>query len=163
MRRFKQELSKQETECILTENTSGVLSVLDADGYPYGVPLSYVFINDSIYFHCAKEGRKISAIKNCDKASFCVIDTDEVQPEKFTTFYKSAIAFGKVSVLADENERLAAIYALGKKYCRDFENKLSEEIDKAKARFEIIKLEICCVTGKQCKEFVLGNKTGEII
>ncbi len=60
MRRARQKLSDEEVKRILTENTSGVLSVIDKDGYPYSVPLSFVYIYNKIFFHSAKEGHKRS-------------------------------------------------------------------------------------------------------
>ena len=76
MRRFKQELSKEECMEILKNEPRGVLSVLGDDGYPYGMPVTHWYNekNGKIYFHGAKSGHKIDAIKNCDKVSFCVYD-----------------------------------------------------------------------------------------
>ena len=85
MRRKKQLLSDEVSREILERNTSGVLSLMGDEGYPYGVPLSYVLVGDKIFFHCAKEGHKIDAIRNCEKASFCVIDQDQIVSEEYTT------------------------------------------------------------------------------
>ena len=60
-------------------------------------------------FHSAKAGHKIDAIARDPRASFCVIGQDDVLPEKFTTRYRSAIAFGRVRVLDDVGEARAAI------------------------------------------------------
>ena len=54
MRRKNQLLSLEETISILEQETSGTLAVLGDDGYPYAVPLSYVYEASKIYFHCAK-------------------------------------------------------------------------------------------------------------
>lgn len=153
MRRFKQELNSNEIERILQVNTSGVLAVIDGDGYPYTVPLSYVYVNGKIYFHCAKAGHKIDAINNCNKATFCIIDKDDVQPEKYTTFYKSVIAFGKVEIVGGD-EALFAIQQLGDKYYPDHDAELQKEIEKFKSAFLIIRFEIEHITGKQAKEIV---------
>lgn len=153
MRRFKQTLSKDETEEILRRNTSGVLSVLDGDGYPYAVPLSYVYTDGKIYFHSAKSGRKVDAVLHYKKASFCVIDKDEVQPEKYTTYYKSVIALGRTEIV-EGGEALDAIKALGEKYNPDHDKELNLEIEKFKNAFLIIKLEIESLTGKQAKELI---------
>ena len=72
MRRNKQAISFEDCEKILNENISGVLALSGDNGYPYAVPLSYVYSNGGIYFHCALEGHKIDAIKSCNKASFCI-------------------------------------------------------------------------------------------
>ena len=74
MRRFKQELKQNEIERILQSNTSGILAVIDNGGYPYTVPLSFVYANGKIYFHSTKVGHKIDAIKYCKKATFCVVE-----------------------------------------------------------------------------------------
>ncbi|MDE6294412.1 MAG: pyridoxamine 5'-phosphate oxidase family protein [Clostridiales bacterium] len=152
MRRFKQQLNANEVERILLANTAGVLSVIDVDGYPYTVPLSYVYSDGTIYFHSAKVGHKIDAINNCDKATFCVIDKDEVQPEKYTTFYKSVIAFGSIKIIENKEEALFAIKQLGDKYYPHHDAELQQEIDKTKNSFVIIGLKIDHITGKQAIE-----------
>ncbi len=105
MRRKKQLLSEAETIEILKTGTSGVLGVSGDDGYPYTVPLSYVYQDGKLFFHCAQEGHKIDAIGRNDKVSFCVIHQDKIIPEKFTTHYRSAIAFGRARILTDEGEK----------------------------------------------------------
>ncbi|MDE7182432.1 MAG: pyridoxamine 5'-phosphate oxidase family protein [Clostridia bacterium] len=154
MRRFKQQLDESEVKRILRENTSGALSLIDKDGYPYCVPLSYVYEYGAIYFHSAKSGHKIDAIRNCEKACFSIIDKDDVQPEKYTTFYKSVIAFGKVSIVENADEAMHAIKALGEKYYPEHETELNAEIDKSRNSFLIIKFQTERVTGKQAIELV---------
>ena len=95
MRRKKQVLSKEECELVLERGTSGVLAVLGEGGYPYAVPLSYVYADGKIVFHCAKQGHKLDAIAKNDKVSFCVVDLDDIQPERYTTYFRSVIAFGR--------------------------------------------------------------------
>ena len=153
MRRNKQILSNEESIKILERNTAGVLALLGDKDYPYAVPLSYVYIDNKIYFHSAVEGHKVDAIRNHEKASFCVIDTDNVVPEKFTSLYKSAIAFGKVSIVPDE-EKLDAIKLLSDKYSPQFREQGLKEIEETFNRFLIIKLEIEHLSGKQCIELV---------
>ena len=154
MRRFKQELKQNEIERILQSNTSGILAVIDNGGYPYTVPLSFVYANGKIYFHSTKVGHKIDAIKNCKKATFCVVDKDDVQPEKYTTFYKSVIAFGHIEIVDDMNENLSAINELGEKYYPNHDKELQREIDKFKTAFLIIRFDIEHITGKQAVELL---------
>lgn len=72
MRRFKQQITDAECKEILKNEKRGVLSLLGDGGYPYGLPMSHLYSEEDnkIYFHGAKEGHKIDAIKNCDKASW---------------------------------------------------------------------------------------------
>ena len=115
MRRNKQQLSCEECEEILRKSTAGVLAVSGDDGYPYAVPLSYVYCDNKIYFHSAKSGHKIDGIKNNSKVSFCVIAKDEIIPEKFTTYFRSVIVFGKARILESMDEILPANIILMKR------------------------------------------------
>jgi nitroimidazol reductase NimA-like FMN-containing flavoprotein (pyridoxamine 5'-phosphate oxidase superfamily) len=74
MRRFKQQVSEAECIDILKSTKRGVLSVIGDDGYPYGMPINHYYCEEDgkLYFHGAKAGHKIDAIKSCDKASYCV-------------------------------------------------------------------------------------------
>ena len=116
MRRFRQALSQEDCHTILDRGTSGVLALSGDEGYPYAVPLSYVYEGGKLYFHSAQAGHKIDAIRRNSKASFCVIDQDQVIPEEYTTYFRSVIAFGTLRILTKEGEKRAAIEHLAKKY-----------------------------------------------
>lgn len=178
-RRHKQQLSQEKCFEILEKGSSGTLALLDKQGFPYSVPLSYVFFPGkateaqipesqilhpngekpasaetqdnlgSIYFHSALEGHKIDAIRNCAKASFCVIAADDVIPEKFTTAYRSVIVFGEVRVVKDDTNRKLGLELLGRKYSPNFEEAMQSEIANAYDRTAIIELKIEKITGKE--------------
>ena len=96
MRRKRQELSREDTAAILERRASGVLALAEEGGFPYAVPLSYVYTGDKLYFHCAKSGHKLGLIRQNPKASFCVVDQDQIVPEEYTTYFRSAIVFGEL-------------------------------------------------------------------
>lgn len=73
MRRKKQQIPDNEAIAILENGKVGILAVNGDNGYPYTVPLNYMFYNGKIYFHSASEGHKFDSIKNNSKVSFCVI------------------------------------------------------------------------------------------
>ncbi|MBC2581704.1 pyridoxamine 5'-phosphate oxidase family protein [Clostridium sp. DJ247] len=64
MRRKDRELKNDEAIEILKNSEYGILSTVSQNGYPYGVPLSFIFSNNSIYFHSAIEGHKLDNILN---------------------------------------------------------------------------------------------------
>ncbi|MCM1114007.1 MAG: pyridoxamine 5'-phosphate oxidase family protein [Clostridium sp.] len=158
MRRKRQLLSKAETEEILNSCTSGVLAVIGDEGYPYTVPLSYVYTDGKIYFHCAKSGHKLDAVQGCDKVSFCVISKDDILAEKFTTKYKSVVVFGKIKVLKTIEEMEQPIRILTRKYVKDNENGITQEFEGAKNNMYMLELSIEHMTGKQCIELVPQGK-----
>jgi hypothetical protein len=65
-------MSGDASAAVLERGTSGVLALAGDDGYPYAVPLSYVYCGGKLFFHSAVQGHKLDAIARCDKASFCV-------------------------------------------------------------------------------------------
>ena len=154
MRRKRQQLSDEESIGILQRATSGTLAVLGDNGYPYAVPLSYVYSDGKLYFHSALEGHKVDAIRSCDKASFCVIEKDAVQPKIYTTFYRSVIAFGRVHIIEDEAEKLMIARLLGERYNPHDEESLRKELEKGFARMLAIRFDIEHLTGKEAIELV---------
>ncbi|MEA4813979.1 MAG: pyridoxamine 5'-phosphate oxidase family protein [Oscillospiraceae bacterium] len=151
MRRINQKLTDTECAEILARGTSGVLAVSGDDGYPYAVPLSYVFADGKIYFHCAKTGHKLDALQRSDKVSFCVVDSDEVVPEKYTTYFRSVIVFGRVRAIADEAGKRAALDTLAEKYS-PFEKGREAEVEGALPRVCTLVLEPEHITGKEAVE-----------
>lgn len=157
LRRKNQLLSEKETINILNRNTSGILACGGDNGYPYAVPLSYVYSGGKIYFHCALTGHKLDAIRRNSKVSFCVIDCDNVRPEKFTTFYRSVIVFGKIRIIENSDEKRAALEVLAKKYSPNNDIGIAKEIDGAFDRVCMLELEIEHLTGKAAKELIKNN------
>lgn len=157
MRRKKQVLSKEECELVLERGTSGVLAVLGEGGYPYAVPLSYVYADGKIVFHCAKQGHKLDAIVKNDKVSFCVVDLDDIQPERYTTYFRSVIAFGRARVLEEEEKR-AAIEALAAKYTPDDPEGRKQEIEREYRALCVVAIEIDHLSGKEAIELVRKKK-----
>ena len=154
MRRKRQQLSEEESIDILQQATAGTLALLGDNGYPYAVPISYVYANGKLYFHSALSGHKIDAIKNCDKASFCVIDKDDVQSEKYTTYFRSVIAFGRIHIIEDEQEKLETARLLGDRYNPNQEDALQKELEKGLSRMVMIRFDIEHLTGKEAIELM---------
>lgn len=151
MRRKNQELTLQENIEILNKGTSGVLACVGKDDYSYAVPLSYVYHNSKLYFHCAKTGHKLDAIKHNNKVSFCVIDKDQVVPEEYTTYFRSVIVFGKARILEDDEKR-ESLEILAKKYSPNQD--IQAEVDKFMKVVVMVEIDIEHISGKQAKELV---------
>lgn len=155
MRRMKQALSREECGEILRRGTSGVLATAGDGGYPYAVPLSYVYDGEKIYFHCAGEGHKLDALGREPRASFCVIDQDRVMPERYTTAYRSVIAFGQIRTLTQDGEKRRAIEVLAMKYApSDPADRRLAEIRGAWDRLTMLEMTIDHLSGKEAIELV---------
>ncbi|MBD7912517.1 pyridoxamine 5'-phosphate oxidase family protein [Clostridium cibarium] len=147
MRRKDRELKNDEIIEVLKNTSYGILSTISENGYPYGVPISYVFFNDSIYFHCATKGHKLDNILNNDKVSFCVVGNTCVLPEEFSTKYESLIVFGKAIEVFDDEKNMALLETLNK-YSPDFIEQGKEYIIKAGKATKVIKITIDHISGK---------------
>ena len=155
MRRKKQVLSQEECNAILSRGSSGVLALSGDNDYPYAVPISYVYDGEKLYFHCAKSGHKLDAIRRNPKASFCVIDKDEIIPEKYTTFFKSVIVFGTIQIMEDDSQIRTAIEKLAVKYAPDdTESGRQAEIEKDWPALCMLEMTPAHISGKRAKELV---------
>ena len=155
MRRKKQALDRTEIDRILYYGTNGVLALSGDEEYPYAVPISYVQDGDVLYFHCARSGHKLDLIRQNPKASFCVVDQDQIHPEAYTTWFRSVIVFGTVHILEDGQEKRQAIEKLALKYApADSVENREEFIRKDWIPLCMLKMTIDHVTGKEGIELV---------
>ena len=158
MRRNRQQLSREECERILGRCTSGVLAVAGDGGYPYAVPLSYVYADGAIIFHSAMQGHKVDAIRRDNRCSFCVIEQDDIKPAEFTTYFRSVIAFGRISMLENTHEKVQALRLLGRRYSPGDEPGLQHEIDKSLDHVLLLRLDIDHFSGKEAIELAKARK-----
>ena len=159
MRRHKQLLSAEDSAAVLRRGTSGVLALSGDDGYPYAVPLSYAFDGEKLYFHSAKNGHKLEAPLRCPKASFCVIDQDQIVPEEYTTYFRSVIAFGTIQELEEDGEKRAAIEKLARKYApNDTLDGMNAAIERDWAPLCMLEMTIDHMTGKEAIELVKAKE-----
>ena len=151
MRRKNQGLNEEDCIKILENAPSGVLATLGDDNYPYAVPLNFAYKNNKIYFHCATNGHKLDAINKNSKVSFCVVDSEEVIPDKFTTDYRSVILFGKARIIEDNEEKAKTILYLCEKYSPNQKDSWQETIKNSIDRFSMVEIDIEHISGKQSK------------
>ena len=158
MRRSAQQLSSAACIDILKRQTSGVLSVLGDDGYPYGVPMSFCYADGKIIFHSASQGHKIDALKRCSKVSFTVIDRDTVVEEEYTTYFRSVIAFGRVRIVTDDAEKRQCLDLLAQRYNpQDSAAHRGEVLDRNLAAVCMLEMTIEHMSGKQARELAEQN------
>ena len=160
MRRKNCAISAEAAAKILREGDFGVLALSGDDGYPYAVPINYAVEGNKIYFHSAKVGHKLDAIRRNDKASFCVVDRHEVIAEEFTTYFTSAIAFGRIRIVEDNDDpdKLRGLELLADKYSSTASpERRAKELGRLSALVVPV-MTIEHLTGKAARELV---KSGE--
>lgn len=153
MRRKRQQLPAGESIAILERMTNGVLALYGDEGYPYAVPVSYVYADGKIYFHSAVKGHKVDAIMRNEHVSFCVVERDDVRPGRFTTYFRSVVVFGKARILTGEAEKFAALSLLADKYSLGESGK-DAEVAKGFNLLLMVEIAIEHITGKESIELV---------
>jgi nitroimidazol reductase NimA-like FMN-containing flavoprotein (pyridoxamine 5'-phosphate oxidase superfamily) len=147
MRRNDRQLSTAQTIAILNRGNHGVLSTIDPENQPYGVPVNYVYHQGAIYFHCAPEGYKLLNISHQPQVSFCVIEKSDLNPETFSTDYVSAIVFGKANTV-DGQEKIEALQWLIK-HLAGSEIEKGDAYIQVQAEFtKVIRIDVEVLTGK---------------
>ncbi len=157
MRRLKQQLDEAEIIEILKSGKTAVLGLIGDEGYPYTVPVNYVYHDGKIYFHGAKEGHKQDAIRQCDKVSLCVIEKDEIVKEALTTYFKSVILFGRARILESEAEIIPAAQVLSLKYNAD-KQAVDKEIEQSLKALSCVEIVIEHMSGKEAIELTRARE-----
>ena len=149
MRRSEKEITdKKAIEEIISRSKVCKLAMCDGD-IPYIVPMSFGFIDNTLYFHSAPKGKKIEILKKNPNVCFeFEILTQVIQSAKACKWgmkYKSVIGFGTASFIAEDNLKRQAFDIIMNQYADG--SFLYEEASLKSAI--IIKVDIHSMTGKQ--------------
>lgn len=151
IRRDDRAIPDRAAQKILQVGEYGVLSTVSVDGQPYGVPVSYGYAGDVIYFHCALEGHKLENLSGNNKVSFCVVGKTQVLPDKFATNYESVIVFGQAFEVTDAEKHTGLVEIL-KKYSPANIDKGLRYIEGDGDKARVYKIVIESMTGKARKK-----------
>ena len=151
MRRFKQQMTDEACIALLQKAPRGVLAVLGDGGYPYTVPLDFVYDDGKIYFHCAKEGHKLDAFSECDKVSYCCMDEGYRKEGEWALNIRSVIVFGHMKLVTDPEKTKWICTNLVRKFTDD-EAYLQHELKHALPRVQCLELIVEHMTGKLVNE-----------
>ncbi len=149
MRRTDKALTAiKSIEEIITSSTVCRLA-LSLDDTPYVVPMSFGYAAETIYFHSAREGKKIDIIKKNNKVCFEFdIDHEIVKSEKackWSMKFRSVIGFGKASFIDNMEEKQHALNIIMQNYT----DKTFQFPEKNLENTLVIKIDIDHMVGKQ--------------
>ena len=132
MLRKKQALSEDDCITVLKTQKRGVLAVLGDEDYPYALPINHYYNDEDghIYFHGAKFGHRVDAVKRHDKVSFCVYDEGYRREGEWALNIKSVIVFGRLVPVEDEDKMIDICRRLSRKFTDD-ESYIENEIKRA--------------------------------
>ena len=150
MRRIKQELPLEEAKKLLMKNKRGVLSFNGEDGYPYSIPINYLYDaeENKLYFHGAKTGYKLDCIKNNNKSCFVTYGDEELSDNGWSFFLKSLIIFGKIEIIEDRELAAEKLSKLASRYYPS----LQEVDDAMERRFDNVLVYSLNIEHMTCKK-----------
>ncbi|MBQ9255244.1 MAG: pyridoxamine 5'-phosphate oxidase family protein [Bacteroidales bacterium] len=157
VRRQDRLLSEQRAKEIIETMEYGFLAMIDKEGLPYCIPLNYAYDGkNSFYVHCAKEGRKIDALKTNPLCTFTIVGNTKPLPDKFTTEYESVILQCNANINLSDEEKYLGHDVFIQKYCPNFLEQGRVYAQKSFHRMEIIRFDILQISGKAKKVIPLN-------
>ncbi|MDR2611296.1 MAG: pyridoxamine 5'-phosphate oxidase family protein [Deltaproteobacteria bacterium] len=113
-------LTGEQVEGLLGSARIGHLGTFGRDGYPYVIPVHYVYLDGVIYFHGLNRGQKLDNIganpNVCFQVTggFSLIQADA--PCETNTAYRSVVCLGKAFLVEDAAEKARVLDAVVAKY-----------------------------------------------
>ena len=153
IRKKKNEIDTGEAKALLLSGRRGVLAVNGDDGYPYAIPINYVYDADTgkIYFHGAKAGHKVDSLRTCDKVCFTVYGNETVREEAWAPFMQSVVVFGRCHLVEPGERAISLLKKFAMKYYPD-ERLADAEISRAGKAAQMFEIEIEHLSGKEVQE-----------
>lgn len=153
MRRFKQALSKEDCIDVLKTAPRGILALHGENDYPYAIPINQFYdeYDNSIYFHCAKEGLKLDLLEKNNKTCFTIIDKGFVREGEWALNIRSVICLGRIEILKDRDKIFEQCRKLARKFYPS-EESIEREIEKFGSHVQMLVMSIDHISGKLVNE-----------
>jgi len=180
MRRKDREMSKEFGIEVIDKAVYGVVSMIDENNEPYGIPLSIVRDGNNLYFHSALDGKKVRIFEKNPVVNVAFVgqvkvpeiltaeELTEIAKDKskagtliskvFTIEYESAVVKGKIKSVEDKEEKLKAIKLLCEKYTPAKMDFFNLAIESGLQIINMYKIEIDEIKAKRKKYDVQGEE-----
>lgn len=151
MRRKDREMDAAFALQVLERCPFATLAMVQPDGAPYAISISPALMDGAVVFHCAEEGMKTDCLRA--NPQVCITAACDVVPvpERFTTEYSSAVAFGRAEEVTDDQEKIRALRAICERYAASNMEDFDGAIERSLWRTAIWKIPLDEVTGKRKK------------
>lgn len=153
MRRAKRTVSDEDARSLLAKGRRATLAVNGDDGYPFAFPIDYRFDADAnkIYFHGAKAGQKVDALRRSDKVCLTVMGNERLEDGEWAPYVQSVVVLGRCRLVDDAAKTEAEVRRLALKYYPSAEE-VERELEKYLSAVQLYEIEIEHLTGKQVQE-----------
>ena len=153
VRKKKNEISIDAAKELLRSSRRGVLAVNGDDGYPYAIPINYLYDEDNkkIIFHGAKVGHKVDSLKKNDKICFAVFGNEMIKDEEWAPFLQSVVVFGRCHLVESQEDTIALVKRFAAKYYPDMDM-VNEEVALSGRAVQMFEIQIEHLSGKEVQE-----------
>lgn len=153
IRNKKSEISIDTAKALLQSSRRGVLAVNGDDGYPYAIPINYFYDDDAqkLYFHGARAGYKVDALRACDKVCFTVYGNETIKEEDWAPFVQSVVVFGRCHLVESGARATTLLKQFAMKYYPS-EQLVDENIAHEGKAVQIFEIEVEYLSGKEIQE-----------
>jgi hypothetical protein len=151
MRRKDRQMPEEFAWEVVDKCEYAFLAMTTEDGTPYGLPITIVRKGSAVYFHSAMEGRKIDCLKKSPRVCLTCVGNTQVQQDRFTTLYESAVAFGTAVEVTEEGEKIEALRLLCQRHTPSNMRNFGQAIAASLTRTAIWKIDVERITGKAKK------------
>lgn len=153
MRRKKRELGEDAAKQLLHTARRGVLAVHGDDGYPYAIPINYFYDEQAqrIYFHGARVGHKVDALRACDKVCFTVYGNETIRKEEWAPYVQSVVVFGRCHLMESSPEAMDILRRVAAKYYPNAEL-IEQEMESSAKAVQMYEIQIEHLSGKEVQE-----------
>lgn len=148
MRRKDRQMTEEFAWEVVDRCEYAVVAMTAEDGYPYCLPVNVVREGRNIYFHSAMAGRKAESLRLHPRVCLTCVGENQVLPERYTTLYASAVAFGTARELMDAREKTEALRLLCRRYAPNHMDGFDAAIAASLGRTAIWCIAVEEITGK---------------
>lgn len=153
IRKKKNEICIDAAKDLLRLSRRGVLAVHGDEGYPYAIPINYLYDeeNNRIIFHGAKVGHKVDSLKKNDKVCFTIYGNETIKEECWAPYIRSVVVFGRCHLVENKDNSLGMVKEFALKYYPN-EDMVNQEIAFSGKGVQIFEIEIEHLSGKEVQE-----------
>ena len=151
--RIKNAITEEECIRLLSSHVRGVLAVQGDGGYPYALPINYLYNSEDgmLYFHSGRKGHKTDAMNRDPKVSFCVYDEGYHDDGDWALRISSVIVFGRAEPVSDQKFKEIICRKLSAQFPVS-EEETDEEIARSLSATYVFRIVPEHITGKRIRE-----------
>lgn len=151
MRRTDRAQDRKFALSLIDRCSHGVMALSTGEPTPYCLPLSFARIEDCLYFHCARQGRKVDLLRKFPQVCVTFVGDDRpifIPPAMYSTYYQSAVVTGAASEVTDSQEKRDALLSLCQKLTPEHLDSFNAALDASLDITAVWKVHIETISGK---------------